>query len=107
MFRATLRSTARATRSATSTTTLTPTSRRYLSFGPPDKPRTWKGAAVRWGLAFSALYWYNTSPIFADEPLRMSTPNPLPLRSAEASPPEPCANRLGLFMMWLFYTRVY
>ncbi|KLU82256.1 mitochondrial intermembrane space import and assembly protein 40 [Magnaporthiopsis poae ATCC 64411] len=69
MFRATLRSTARATRSATSTATLTSTSRRYLSLGPSDKPRTWKGAAVRWGLAFGAFYWYNTSPIFADEPL--------------------------------------
>ncbi|KAL8382040.1 hypothetical protein RB595_006020 [Gaeumannomyces hyphopodioides] len=76
MYRATLRSTARAARSAASTTTLTSTSRRYLSFGPSDKPRTWKGAAMRWGLAFGALYWYNTSPIFADEPLPQTIPAP-------------------------------
>ncbi|EJT78357.1 mitochondrial intermembrane space import and assembly protein 40 [Gaeumannomyces tritici R3-111a-1] len=76
MYRATLRSTARAARSAAPTTTLTSTSRRYLSFKPSDKPRTWKGAAVRWGLAAGALYWYNTSPIFADEPLPQTIPAP-------------------------------
>ncbi|KPM38037.1 Mitochondrial intermembrane space import and assembly protein 40 [Neonectria ditissima] len=31
------------------------------------RSRSWKGSAVRWGLAFGAVYYYNTSPVFADE----------------------------------------
>ncbi|OAA67096.1 mitochondrial intermembrane space protein mia40 [Niveomyces insectorum RCEF 264] len=31
---------------------------------------TWKGSLARWGVAIGALYWYNTSPIFADEAIR-------------------------------------
>ena len=42
-------------------------SRRFLSTAPADKKRTWKGAALRWGIAIGAVYFYNTSAIFADE----------------------------------------
>ena len=42
-------------------------SRRFLSTAPADKKRTWKGAALRWGVAIGAVYFYNTSAIFADE----------------------------------------
>jgi len=51
-------------------TAFTSTSRRFLSTSPAAKKRTWKGAGVRWGLAIAAMYFYNTSPIFADEAAR-------------------------------------
>ncbi|KAI6345144.1 hypothetical protein MCOR25_011050 [Pyricularia grisea] len=79
MYRAAIRTTTRAARSAP----LSNPSRRYLSSSPADKPRTWKGAAVRWGLAFGALYWYNTSPIFADEPIPQTIASPPKFRDAE------------------------
>lgn len=34
---------------------------------PSNKKRTWKGAAVRWGLAGAGLYYYNTNDIFAEQ----------------------------------------
>ncbi|KAF2435495.1 hypothetical protein EJ08DRAFT_645786 [Tothia fuscella] len=39
--------------------------RRFISTAP--KRSTWKGAAVRWGLAGAAVYYYNTSNVFAEE----------------------------------------
>lgn len=36
----------------------------------PAKKGTWKGAAARWGVAGAAVYWYCTSPLFADDPAR-------------------------------------
>lgn len=39
---------------------------------------TWKGTGLRWGLAIAAVYFYNTSPIFADE---------LPVQTATAPSP--------------------
>ncbi|KAK4142241.1 uncharacterized protein C8A04DRAFT_30201 [Dichotomopilus funicola] len=51
--------------------TLASGSRRYVSTVPPPPPKrkrgTWKGTFLRWGLAGGAVYFYNTSPIFADE----------------------------------------
>ena len=44
-------------------------SRRFASTGPAKKG-TWKGAAARWGVAAGAVYWYCTSPLFADDPAR-------------------------------------
>ncbi|KAK8119140.1 uncharacterized protein PG998_003766 [Apiospora kogelbergensis] len=42
--------------------------RRFASTTPANKKRTWKGSAVRWGLAVGAVYYYSTSPAFAEEP---------------------------------------
>ncbi|KAJ6440595.1 mitochondrial intermembrane space import and assembly protein [Purpureocillium lavendulum] len=42
--------------------------RRFASTASPaDKPRSWKSSALRWGLAVGAVYYYNTSSVFADE----------------------------------------
>lgn len=47
--------------------------RRFASTATPTyKPRTWKGSALRWGLALGAVYYYNTSSVFADEATGMS-----------------------------------
>ncbi|KUI54958.1 Mitochondrial intermembrane space import and assembly protein 40 [Cytospora mali] len=74
MFRAAIRSTPRALRQSSAVAS---TGRRFASTAPPDKRYTWKGTAARWGLAVGALYWYNTSPIFADElPSRLSPEPP-------------------------------
>ncbi|GAB7349001.1 hypothetical protein MBLNU459_g7977t3 [Dothideomycetes sp. NU459] len=44
-------------------------SRRFLSTAPPhQKSRSWKNSAVRWGLAGTLVYYYNTSNVFAEEP---------------------------------------
>ncbi|OHE90793.1 CHCH domain-containing protein [Colletotrichum orchidophilum] len=68
MYRSAVRSTPRAL-SAARQSAIRAAPRRFASTAPADKPRTWKGAALRWGLAAGALYWYNTSPVFAEEPL--------------------------------------
>lgn len=41
---------------------------RFVSTGTPKKSRSWKSSAARWGVAIGAIYWYNTSPLFAEEP---------------------------------------
>ncbi|RAL12813.1 coiled-coil-helix-coiled-coil-helix domain-containing protein [Aspergillus homomorphus CBS 101889] len=44
-------------------------SRRLINTSPIDtKPRTWKGSIFRLGLAAGAIYYYNTSPVFAQDP---------------------------------------
>ncbi|KAJ4390830.1 Oxidoreductase [Gnomoniopsis smithogilvyi] len=74
MFRAAARTGPRALRQSSVASF---TGRRFASTAPADKRYTWKGTAARWGAAIGALYWYNTSPIFADElPSRMSTEPP-------------------------------
>ncbi|KAK4098154.1 hypothetical protein N658DRAFT_499734 [Parathielavia hyrcaniae] len=65
MFRTALRSTPRALRAARPTLSSAP--RRFASTAPVSKKGTWKGTAFRWGLAVGAVYFYNTSPLFADE----------------------------------------
>ncbi|ROW15196.1 hypothetical protein VPNG_02986 [Cytospora leucostoma] len=73
MFRAAIRSTPRALRQ---TSAISSAGRRFASTAPADKSYTWKGTVARWGLAVGALYWYNTSPIFADEVPSRLTPEP-------------------------------
>ncbi|KAK7982082.1 mitochondrial intermembrane space import and assembly protein 40 [Apiospora saccharicola] len=69
MYRSALRSTPRATNALrqTAATLRTAAPRRFASTTPANKKRTWKGAAVRWGLAAGAVYYYSTSPAFAEE----------------------------------------
>lgn len=45
-----------------------PASTRLISTGPAPKSRGWKNYAVRLGLAAGAVYYYNTSSVFAQEP---------------------------------------
>ncbi|KAG4444181.1 hypothetical protein IFR05_000278 [Cadophora sp. M221] len=68
MFKSALRATPR--RIASSRNALPRSSaRRFLSTAPPSqKSRSWKGSAVRWGLAGAGVYYYNTSNLFAQEP---------------------------------------
>lgn len=74
MFRAATRSTTRALRQSSAVASA---GRRFASTAPADKRYTWKGSAARWGLAIGALYWYNTSDMFADEmPSRLSPEPP-------------------------------
>ncbi|KAI0832220.1 hypothetical protein F5Y06DRAFT_280994 [Hypoxylon sp. FL0890] len=56
--------------------TLSASSRRLASTSPANKKQSWKGTAVRWGLAVGAIYWYSTSTIFAEEPLPKTIPPP-------------------------------
>ncbi len=67
MYRTALRSTPRALRAIRPT--VAPAARRLASTAPPapKKKGTWKGTGLRWGLAAAAVYFYNTSPLFADE----------------------------------------
>ncbi|KAF3767938.1 hypothetical protein M406DRAFT_223161, partial [Cryphonectria parasitica EP155] len=82
MFRAAVRSTPRALRQSS---VASAAGRRFASTAPADRSHSWKGSAVRWSLAIGALYWYNTSPIFADElPSRLS---PEPAHFSEADLP--------------------
>ena len=51
-----------------------PTPRRFLTTAPPHQTsRSWKNSAIRWGLAGTLLYYYNTSNAFAEEPACMRT----------------------------------
>ncbi|KAH6631284.1 hypothetical protein F5144DRAFT_570576 [Chaetomium tenue] len=65
MYRTALRSAPSALRAARPT--LSSGSRRFASTTATSKKGTWKGTGFRWGLAIAAVYFYNTSPIFADE----------------------------------------
>ncbi|KAK3986175.1 hypothetical protein QBC44DRAFT_333776 [Cladorrhinum sp. PSN332] len=69
MYRSALRSTPSAVRAISRpTTALTSGARRFASTNSAGKKKgTWKGTATRWALAVGAVYFYNTSPIFADE----------------------------------------
>ncbi|KAK5653245.1 hypothetical protein OQA88_9144 [Cercophora sp. LCS_1] len=104
MYRPALRSSSSAFR-ALRPANLSAGSRRLLSTAPAQKRGTWKGAGLRWALAIGAVYFYNTSPIFADEPapqpLYGSSPYPEPdsatveavieekRRQIKAAPPPP------------------
>ncbi|KAI0127212.1 mitochondrial intermembrane space protein Mia40 [Xylariales sp. AK1849] len=68
MYRTALRSTPRAAHSLRHTALRATTPRRFASTSPADKKRSWKSSALRWGLAIGAVYWYSTSPAFAEEP---------------------------------------
>jgi len=51
-----------------------PAPRRFLTTAPPHQTsRSWKNSAIRWGLAGTLLYYYNTSNAFAEEPACMRT----------------------------------
>lgn len=63
MFRPAARALARAP-----TVARGPASTRLISTGPAPKSRSWKNTAVRLGLAAGAVYYYNTSNVFAQEP---------------------------------------
>ncbi|KAL4911879.1 hypothetical protein BDW62DRAFT_215437 [Aspergillus aurantiobrunneus] len=53
-----------------------PTARRFISTTPTGpKSRSWKNTFVRVGLAAGAIYYYNTSSVFAETP---SHEEPLP-----------------------------
>lgn len=54
--------------------------RRFASTAPADKPRSWKGSALRWGLTGGVIYYYNTSSVFAEEPAArtVAAPNSFP-----------------------------
>ncbi|KAK0736162.1 hypothetical protein B0T21DRAFT_366421 [Apiosordaria backusii] len=61
-----------------------PTRRFASTSAGAKKTGTWKGTVVRWGLAGAALYYYNTSPIFADE---LPQPQTAPAEFSESDLP--------------------
>lgn len=67
MYRAALRSSSASLARAARQPVLAGGARRMLTTAPASKKPTWKGAFARWGVAIGAVYWYSTSPIFADE----------------------------------------
>ena len=42
--------------------------RRFASTDSAQKSRSWKNSAARWALAGGLVYYYNTAPVFAEEP---------------------------------------
>ncbi|KAK9436509.1 intermembrane space import and assembly protein 40 [Metarhizium brunneum] len=68
MYRATVRTASRQALRSLRSQPFQSAPRRFASTSTPAyKPRTWKGSAVRWGLALGAVYYYNTGSVFADE----------------------------------------
>ncbi|KAI5456986.1 hypothetical protein BGZ63DRAFT_408451 [Mariannaea sp. PMI_226] len=79
MYRSTLRSASRPViASLRSSAVRAAAPQRFASTAssPVNKSRSWKSSAARWGLAFGAVYYYNTSPIFADEVTSQTVPPP-------------------------------
>lgn len=76
MYRTALRTASRPAAGCLRAHTLRAAPRRFASTtSPADKSRSWKGSAVRIGLAAAAVYYYNTSTIFMDDGVaRMSSP---------------------------------
>ena len=51
-----------------------------------SRPRSrFRNAMLRWALAAAAVYWYCTSPVFADEPTGMSRAVAFPPSSSSSS----------------------
>ncbi|KAG6020527.1 hypothetical protein E4U41_002821 [Claviceps citrina] len=69
MYRATLRATSRQARTGLRSPTWrsAPTRRLASTASHADRPRSWKSTALRWGLAVAAIYYYNTSHVFAED----------------------------------------
>ncbi|CAK7217595.1 Oxidoreductase [Sporothrix bragantina] len=84
MYRASLRSSAQFAR-AIRQPAVSGGARRFASTAAGGSSGTWKGSAARWGLAAGALYWYNTSPIFADEAARYDTITTSPTSTVNSS----------------------
>ncbi|KAH7262528.1 hypothetical protein BKA59DRAFT_505551 [Fusarium tricinctum] len=77
MYRTTLRSASRPVIANLRSTTIRAAPRRFNSTASPaDKSRSWKSSVMRLGVAFGAVYYYNTSPIFADEAISKTMPAP-------------------------------
>ncbi|KAL6921300.1 hypothetical protein ACHAPO_008178 [Fusarium lateritium] len=76
MYRNTMRSASRPVIASLRSSTIRAAPRRFASTAPADKPRSFKGSLLRLGLAFGAVYYYNTSPIFADEAISKTVPAP-------------------------------
>ncbi|KAJ4416282.1 Oxidoreductase [Neurospora sp. IMI 360204] len=87
MYRTALRSSQSALRAIRPTTSpsalVSSGARRFASTSSAPKKSTWKGAAVRWGLAVAAVYYYNTSPIFSDVPSETAGTAPSQLTDAD------------------------
>ncbi|KAG6150405.1 Oxidoreductase [Claviceps purpurea] len=81
MYRSGLRTASRQALSSLRTPACRSAPRRLASTASPaDRPSSWKGSALRWGLAVAAVYYYNTSTVFADnfeaqEPLTRTAPS--------------------------------
>ncbi|KAJ4260417.1 Oxidoreductase [Fusarium torreyae] len=77
MYRTTMRSASRPVIASLRSNTIRAVPRRLNSTATPaDKSRSWKSSVARLGLAFGAVYYYNTSPIFADEAISKTVPAP-------------------------------
>ncbi|KAK1060459.1 Oxidoreductase [Friedmanniomyces endolithicus] len=64
-----------------------PAPRRFLTTAPPHQTsRSWKNSAIRWGLAGTLLYYYNTSNAFAEEPAYSVHSPPETSRETESYP---------------------
>ncbi|KIV84149.1 hypothetical protein PV11_06119 [Exophiala sideris] len=42
--------------------------KRFASTSRVNARRSWKSSALRWGIAIAGIYYYNTSPVFAEQP---------------------------------------
>ncbi|KAK6369341.1 uncharacterized protein PV06_08537 [Exophiala oligosperma] len=69
MFRPAARSLLRSAAPSSLAPARTVAGRRCASTSSPvNARRSWKSSAVRWGLAGAFIYYYNTSPVFAEQP---------------------------------------
>ncbi|KAL4941918.1 hypothetical protein BDV06DRAFT_193404 [Aspergillus oleicola] len=64
-----------------------PSARRFISSTPSGKSRSWKNTFLRLGLAGGAIYYYNTSSVFAETPSLSFRPKPAPKPEDEKSLP--------------------
>ena len=68
MFRPASRATLRTTQSSLAPAR-TIASRRFITTEPPHlRGRSWKSSTARWVIAVAGIYYYNTSPVFAEQP---------------------------------------
>ncbi|RMZ76264.1 hypothetical protein DV737_g4898, partial [Chaetothyriales sp. CBS 132003] len=68
MFRPAARSILRSTQSSLAPARTLPTRRFVSTQQPAKRGRSWQSSALRWGLAIAGVYYYNTSPVFAEQP---------------------------------------
>ncbi|KAI5307646.1 Oxidoreductase [Ascosphaera atra] len=92
MFRSATRTALRAASRPVANAQLGLPARRFASTSPSStsraaKPSTWRSTLVRWGLAGALVYYYNTSPAFAEEP-QFSVADKMGISKEPSEPPE-------------------
>lgn len=76
MFRPAARTALRSAAQSSLAPARTTAGKRFASTSRVNARRSWKSSALRWGIAIAGIYYYNTSPVFAEQPQHSTSCRP-------------------------------